>query len=391
MKKGKALEGIRVLDLSSHLAGPFCAMQLGDLGAEVIKIEPPNGDLSRVRVVPQAKGQAPYFLCTNRNKKGMSLNFKNKEAREIFYKLVKVSDVIIENYRPGISQKLGVDYETLKKINPRIVYASITGFGQTGPYSTSPSFDVIAQAMGGMMHLSAIDGSPVRTAGSIGDTIPALFTSIAILGALYYSRNTGIGQFIDVSQVHSITACMPIIVQNYLITKEEEEGAELKFPLNTFRGVFKTSDGYVAIAALYQFMDVLVKIVGDEVPEVIEEWSEHSALMQQGYKNVINWLSIKTNQELDTLLSGKIPYGPVMSLSQIVSDPQAIERKMFVDVDHPLGFRYKTVSSPMNLSETPVKMERVPPVFNQDTEEILSNLLGYGDEEIKELKKAQVL
>jgi len=388
----KALEGIRVLDLSSHLSGPFCTMQLGDLGAEVIKIEPPSGDHSRLNVTSaHTKGQAPYFLSANRNKKDIMLNLKTKEALEIFYKLASLSDVIVENYRPGIAQKLGVDYESVNKINPKIVYASITGFGQTGPYRSRPSFDVIAQAMGGMMHLSGWGGPPVRTAGSIGDTIPALYAAIAILGALHYARSTGKGQYIDVSQVHSITACMPILVQNYLITKEEAEGAELKFPMQTLRGIYKTKDGYITIAALYQFMDTLVKIIGREVPEISNEWIENMALSREGYDKIINWLKNKTNEELETILQENIPYGPVLKLSEIVDDPQAIEREMFVDVEHTLGFTYKMISSPMKLTETPTILERVPPTIGQDTDEILSKLLGYSEEEIAELKKAQAI
>ena len=388
----KALEGIRVLDLSSHLAGPFCTMQLGDLGAEIIKIEPPSGDLSRLNVTSaHTKGQAPYFLSANRNKKDIMLNLKTKEALEIFAKLVSLSDVIVENYRPGIAQKLGVGYESVKKINPKIVYASITGFGQTGPYSSRPSFDVIAQAMGGMMHLSGWGGPPVRAAGSIGDTIPAFYTTIAILGALHYAKNTGKGQYIDVSQVHSITACMPILVQNYLITQEEVEGAELKFPMQTLRGVFRTKDGYVAIAALYQFMDALVEIIGREVQEISNEWNKENTLSREGYDKIINWLKTKSNNELETILQGKIPYGPVLKLSEIVDDPQAIEREMFVDVEHSLGFTYKMISSPMKLTETPTTLERVPPTLGQDTEEILSKILGYSKEEIAQLKQAQAV
>lgn len=388
----KALEGIRVLDLSSHLSGPFCTMQLGDLGAEVIKIEAPFGDPSRINVsTPQTKGQAPYFLSTNRNKEGIVLNLKTKEALEIFYELVKVSDVIVENYRPGVAKQLGVDYESVKKFNPKIVYASITGFGQTGPYKFRPSFDVIAQAMGGMMHLSSSGGTPVQTAGSIGDTIPALFATIGILGALLHVRNSGTGQYIDVSQVHSITAVMPIIVQNFLITQKEVEGAELRFPLLNFRGVFKTKDGYVAIAALYQFMEHFVKIVGVELPELSQEWSENTALSREGYDKLTTWLKSKTNNEVETMLQGKIPYGPVMKLSELVTDPQAIEREMFVNLEHPLGFNYKTISSPMKLSTTPTTIDKIPPTLGQHTTEVLTHLLGDSVEKIEKLKQAQAI
>ncbi len=383
----KALEGVRVIDLSNHLAGPFCAMQLGDLGAEVIKIEPPTGDLSRTRATDQTKGQAPYYLSANRNKQGMVLNLKNPEALETLYKLVKISDVLIENYRPGVSQKLGVDYDTVKRVNPKIIYASITGFGLTGPYSPRPSFDGIAQAMGGMMSLTGGGGTPIRTAGSIGDTIPGLYTAIAVLGALYHARNTGEGQHIDISQAHSITASMPIPVQTYLVTRTEEEPGP-RFPLKTLSGVYPTSDGYVAIAALYQFMDTLVEIVGADDPSVSAEWRNTKSLSRDGHGRILDWLKTKTNKEVEAVFLGKIPYGPVMKLSEILSDPQAVHRQVFVDVEHPLGFTYKTTSSPMRLSVTPATIERAPPSLGQDTATILSLLLGLSDEEITRIMKA---
>ena len=384
----KALEDVRVLDLSSHLAGPFCTMQLADLGAEVIKIEPPRGDLSRSNVTPGAKGQASYFLSVNRNKKGMVLNLKTKEALNIFFELVKISDVLVENYRPSVAQKLGIDYKRVIKVNPQIVYASISGFGQTGPYSQRPSFDLIAQSMSGMINLSNPGIKPRWTAGSIGDTIPALFATVAILGALHYARETGQGQYIDISQVHSMTASMPIPVQTYLITKKEQDDTPVEFPRRSLKFIYQTKDGYISLAALYHFAEAFLEIVGREIPKVLESWEENMAVTQEAHDMIINWFKTKTNEEVDALLTeGKIPFSQVYRLSQLCKDPQAIERGMFVEVEHPLGFTYKITTSPMKMSETPPTMELPPPLFGQDTEEVLSTLLGYSKDKIAELKK----
>ena len=384
----KALEDVRVTDLSSHLAGPFCTLQLADMGAEVIKIEPPNGDLSRLSANPISKGQSPYFLSTNRNKKGMSLNLKMQEAKDVLYELVKKSDIVVENYRPGVAEKLGVDYETIKAINPRIVYASISGFGQEGPYSRRPAFDLIAQSMSGMIRLSNLGREPGWVAGSIGDTVPALYAAVAILGALHYARKTGQGQYIDISQVHSMTAVMPIPVQTYLVTGKELDDTPRAWPRRSLKHIYKTKDGYISLSALFHFCQVFVKMVGKEVPKVAESWEENMAVTEECHEWIIDWFTTKTNKEADTLLTeAKIPFSQVYGLSNLVNDPQAAVRGMFTEVDHPLGFRYKTTTSPMKMSETPIVIERAPPVFGQDSEEVLSKILGYSSKKISELRK----
>jgi crotonobetainyl-CoA:carnitine CoA-transferase CaiB-like acyl-CoA transferase len=367
-------------------------MQLADLGAEVIKIESPRGDLSRSRKSPLVKGRAPYFLGVNRNKKGIVLNLKTQEALNVFLELVKISDVIVENFRPGVVQSLGVDYEAVRKVNPQIIYASLSGFGQTGPYIKRPSFDLIAQSMSGMISLSNPETEPIWTAGSIGDTIPALFTSTAILGALHYARKTGKGQYIDVSQVHSLTASMPIPVQTYLITGKEEDDIPVEFPKINLKAIYKTKDGYISVAALYHFLEAFVSIVGRDFPKVLESWGETKAITQEAYDLITKWFKDKTNSEVDKLLTkGKIPFSQVYSLSQLSEDPQAIERGMFVEYEHAQGFRYKVISSPMKMTETNPTMSRNPPLLGENTEEVLSTLLDYNQEKITELKKKNAI
>jgi crotonobetainyl-CoA:carnitine CoA-transferase CaiB-like acyl-CoA transferase len=381
-----------VLDLSSHLAGPFCTMQLADLGAEVIKIESPRGDLSRSRMSSLIKGQAPYFLAVNRNKKGIVLNLKTREALEIFFELVKISDIVVENYRPGVVKNLSVDYETVSKVNPKIVYASISGFGQTGPYRNRPSFDLMAQSMSGMINLSNPEKEPIWTAGSIGDTIPALYTTVAILSALHYARTTGKGQYIDVSQVHSLTASMPIPVQTYLITGLEDDDTPRGFPKINLKAIYKTVDGYVSVSALYHFLGTFLAIVGKDFPNVLESWTENKSLTKETHNMVIEWFKNKTNNEVDYLLSqGNIPFSIVYSLPKLEEDPHAKERSMFVEYEHPLGFKYKIITSPMKMTETNPTMVRNPPLLGENTEEVLSNLLGYDHKKINELREKNAI
>lgn len=362
-------------------------MQLADLGAEVIKIESPRGDLSRSRMSSLIKGQAPYFLAVNRNKKGIVLNLKTQEALEVFFELVKISDVVVENYRPGVVLNLGVDYETVTRVNPKIVYASISGYGQTGPYKYRPSFDLMAQSMSGMISLSNPDEEPIWTAGSIGDTIPALYTTIAILSAIHYARKTGRGQYIDISQVHSLTASMPIPVQTFLITGKEDDDTPRGFPKINLKAIYKTMDGYVSVSALYHFLETFLSIVGKDFPEVSESWAENKSLTKEGHDMVIEWFKNKTNTEVDYLLSqGNIPFSQVYSLSQLEEDPQAKERSMFAEYKHPLGFRYKIITSPMKMTETNPTMVRSPPLLGENTEEVLTNLLGYDDKKLDELR-----
>lgn len=394
----KALEGIRILDLTAHLSGPFCSLQLADLGAEVIKIEPPRGDPTRMRGVAEAKGESPYFLSVNRNKKSMVLNLKTRKGLEIFKELVKKSDVIIENFRPGVTDRLEICYEKMKTINPKIVYASISGFGQTGPYSRRTSFDQVAQAMSGMMHLSGYGGPPSSTAGSISDTIPALYTAVAILAALRYASITGIGQYIDVAQVHSTTAAMPIPVQRYLITKEEffrsnpNPGAEKRFPMKELRATYKTEDGYISINTLFQFMDDFIKLLGEDIPTLSDEWKRNKYISKEVHALIVEWIERRTTEEVEAILQkGSIPYGKVFTLSELVNDPHAITRGMFVEIEHPKGFSYTTVSSPIKMTETTTAIEMLPPMLGQHTNEILSDLLGYSEEELVRLKKEKVI
>jgi crotonobetainyl-CoA:carnitine CoA-transferase CaiB-like acyl-CoA transferase len=363
-------------------------MQLADMGAEVIKIESPRGDLSRSRMSSLIKGQAPYFLAVNRNKKGIVLNLKTQEALEIFFELVKISDIVVENYRPGVVQNLGVDYETVRKVNPKIVYASISGFGQTGPYRNRPSFDLMAQSMSGMISLSNPENEPIWTAGSIGDTIPALYATVAILSALHYARKTGKGQYIDVSQVHSLTAAMPIPVQTYLITEKEDDDTPRGFPKINLKAIYKTIDGYVSVSALYHFLETFLEIVGKDIPKVLESWFENKSLTEETHNMVVEWFNNKTNAEVDHLLSqGNIPFSQVYSLSQLREDPQAKERDMFMEYEHPLGFKYWIITSPIKMTETNPTMVGNPPLLGENTDEVLSKILGYDHEKIKGLRE----
>jgi CoA:oxalate CoA-transferase len=398
MKMKKALEDLRILDFTAHLAGPFCTMQLADLGAEVLKIEPPSGDRTRSRGVDEARGESPYFLSVNRNKKGMVLNLKNEKGLKILQELVKISDVVVENYRPGVTKRLGIDYETLKEINPKLVYASISGFGQTGPYRKRTSFDQVAQAMSGMMHLSGYGGPPSSTAGSISDIIPALYTAISILAAVHFAMKTGLGQYIDVAQVHSTTAAMPIPLQNFLITNQEfwrynpNPGTDKIYPMNELRATYQTKDGYISINTLFQFMDIFTELLAQYIPGILDEWKRDGCISRETHERIVEYIKSKTSDEMESILDrGSIPYGRVYTLPELVNDPQVIAREMFVNIEHSLGLSYKTVSSPMKMSLTPTIVERPPPLLGQHSKEILIDLLGYTEEEHERLREDGVI
>jgi crotonobetainyl-CoA:carnitine CoA-transferase CaiB-like acyl-CoA transferase len=384
----RALENVRVLDLTAHLAGPFTTMLLADMGAEVIKIERHGtGDPSRL-VEPKVQGQSSYFLFHNRNKKGIVIDLKEEKGLKIFKDFAKISDVVVENFRPGVMGRLGLDYETLKKINPRIIYASISGFGQHGPYIKRPSFDIIAQAISGWMHLTSLEPrgprsmptfQPVTVAGSPGDTIPGLYTACAILAALYFRELTGVGQRIDVAQMDCMITMNAHRFTPYLLTGKTAEERS-KEPILELHGIYKAKDGYVVIRARHRDLKTLADILDTEENELLPP----SPFLDK-------WVGDKTREEVVSILAEKLPCAPVLREDEVVRDPNVEERKMIVEMNHPLGFTYRTMATPIKFSETPVRVKSVPPLLGQHTEEILSTILGYSSEYIAELKEKGVI
>ena len=378
----KALENIRVIDLTAVWFGPFCTMLLADMGAEVIKIEPPWGEMTRFRP-PLINGASPNFTYFNRNKKGMTLNLKSEKGVAIFKELVKIGDVVVENYSPRtMEREFGLGYDTLREVNPKIIYASLSGYGQSGPYSQRPSFDIIGQAMSGLMYLTGEradpEGPPILTSEAPGDLTPALFAAFSILTALFHRERTGIGQRIDVAQVDCMISVIPSLV-TYALTGLTRQELRKRDNIPGVYDVFKARDGHVVIAApMGHFLDILKNIIGIkdiESRQVIDDW-----------------VKTKTVEEVvDTLADARVPVAPVHRMDEVFQDPQILAREMIVEIEHPQAGMVKMPNFPVKFSETPGEVATPAPLLGQHNEEILAELLGYNREEVDKLKEEGIL
>lgn len=373
-----ALSNVRVLDLTHAMAGPMCTMFLAGMDAEVLKIEPPWGEMTRF-FPPLVKGVSPLFAYLDRNKKGLTLNLKKEKAVEIFKELVKRSDVVVENFSAGVMDRLGLGYEVLSSINPGIIMVSITGFGQTGPYSTRLSFDPIAQAMSGFMILTGQEAEPpsgpVQVAEAIGDSVPAMQAVIGILAALYSRQFTGRGQHIDLAQVDSLVSIFPSV------TFRSMAGITFRDALNKYRvgpsGLYRAKDGYVAVTAPEgDIQDRLLKLMGE------------TSFEMQTFRE---WVENRSVEEVTRLLvEARIPVGPVQDLNQVIADPHIQAREMVVEVDCPGVGKVKMPGFPIKFSTTPGTLQRSAPLLGQHNEEVLVSLLGYSKEDVARLKQEQV-
>ena len=366
------LDDITVVDLTHVQAGPMCTMFLSCMGANVIKIEPPWGEMLRGR---ESHDMRPTFAYFNRNKKGITLNLKSEKGRKIFTQLVEKANVVVENFSPGTMDRLGFGYENLQKIKSDIIYASISGFGHSGPYSNCGSFDLIAQAMCGIMSITGEPvGHPIRVHYYIGDSVTALFGTIAILGAIRFRDSTGEGQFIDVAQFDCMVSILSSIVSQMNKRGEEEEQ-------QGFRGIYdavKALDGYVAIAAMRdRFLDPLAKIMGiDKIEgrDEIEEWAQ---------KNTVKEI-------VDELVNAEIPCAPVLNIEQVIKDPQFNARGIPVQVDQEGFGVLKLLDFAPKFSSVKPKVDEQAPTLGRHNEEILG-WLGYSEVEIEALKQEKVI
>ena len=375
----QALEGIRVLDLTHVQAGPIVTLYMAGMGAEVIKVEPLWGEMSRM-TPPMIKGQSPYFLYLNRGKKDITLNLKEEEGLEIFKELVKKSDVVIENFSAGTMDRMGLGWDVLRELNPGIIYASICGFGHTGPWKDRRSFDPIAQATSGYMWLNRDDlneqGPPILASEAIADTIPGFTCLIGILAALNYRNRTGRGQRVDVAQMDSMIAVMRSF-SFWTLADTTFRRAARKHRIGV-SGLHQTSDGYVMFSLpagriTDWFMELLE--VDELLPEVVDEW-----------------VSEKTTDEVVELLEeAGVPVGPVLNLEEVLENPQAEAREMFVKVDHPAAGKMTQPGFPIKFSETKGDLSKPSPLLGEHTEEVLSGLLGFSDERIKKLKNSGIV
>ncbi len=391
-----SLENIKVLDLTRVLAGPYATMILGDLGADIIKLEMPViGDDAR-HFGPYMNEESAYFMSLNRNKRSLTLNLKAEKGKELFRELVKEVDVVVENFRPGTMEKLGLGYEDLKKINPKLVYAASSGYGHTGPYSKRAAYDAVVQAMGGLMSITGQEGGePTRVGTSIGDITAGLFTTIGILAALNSRNETGKGQKVDVAMLDCQVAILENAIARYVVTGEAPKPGGNKHPSIVPFEPFETVDGQVMVAA---GNDVLwanfCKAIGKESLANDERFATNP-LRDENYDElrplIAEPMKTKTTQEWQDILDAAgVPNGPINTIDKVLADPQVIAREMIREIDHPVSGKIKVPGIPIKMSDTPGDIRMTSPLLGQHTDEILKELLNYDDEKIEELKKEDI-
>jgi CoA:oxalate CoA-transferase len=393
------LDGIRVIDLTQVLFGPFATMLLGDMGAEIIKIERPGvGDIARGNG-PVINGVSTYFLSLNRGKKSVTLDLSQGAGVEVFLKLVGTADVLVENFKPGTMAKLGLDYEKVRAVNPGIIYVSGSGYGQYGPYAEKPAFDVVVQAMGGVMSITGEEGGPpVRPGVSYGDIAAGLFLCIAMLAALEERHKSGLGQYIDISMLDCQVTVQENAFVRYLNTGEIPRALGTRHPVMTPFQAFPTRDGYIAVALRGGFKDQwpLFCAAIDRV-DIIDDPRFHDGWARtQNYKAlepILNSvMKTRTTREwIEALEQASIPCGPVNDIARVAADPQIAARDMIISLHHPEAGDLKVVNSPFKFSRTPCKAERISPELGEHTQEVLDQLLGMTSEEIARLKDSGVI
>jgi crotonobetainyl-CoA:carnitine CoA-transferase CaiB-like acyl-CoA transferase len=385
-----ALSGLRVIDLTRVLAGPFCTMMLADMGAEVIKVEEPGkGDDSR-HFAPFRNGESAYYMNLNRNKKGVTLNLK--KGRDIFIELVKTADVLVENYRPGTMDRLGLGYETLKKINPRLVYGAVSGFGDTGPYRLRPGYDIIGQAMGGLMSTTGWPGGePTRTGTAMGDVLAGLSVTIGILAALRHRDQTGCGQKVDVALVDSVVASLEVITQIYLTDGHIPERIGNRYESTYPYDSFKANDGDVVIgAANDKLWQLVCQVIEQPDLQNDERFDTNHKRVQRHaeIKPIIEaWTKTHSVDEIvDRMLAAGVPVAPINTIDRLVTDPHiAVAREMFVDVEHPKAGVLKLTGAHIKLTETPPAIRTPSPELGQHNGEVFGSLLGMVSSDIEKL------
>jgi crotonobetainyl-CoA:carnitine CoA-transferase CaiB-like acyl-CoA transferase len=384
------LAGIEVVDLTQALAGPYCAMMLADLGAHVIKVEPFDGDHARQQqpFMPDdtARHYGGYFGSVNRNKQSLALDLKHPAGREVLERLVRRADVLVENFRVGVMERLGLGYERLRELNPRLVYGCIRGFGdpRTGasPYAQWPAFDIVAQAMGGIMGITGPDAEhPVKIGPGVGDIFPASLLAFGILAAVRHAERTGEGQFVDVGMYDGILALCERIVYQHAYTGTAPQPQGNTHPLLVPFDIFPTRDGWVTIAAPRdaQWAE-LARILGRadlaEHPD-FKENNVRIARAAEVRRLIGDWTQVRSTAQVMAALGGRVPAGPVQSAADIAADPHVAARTMHVSLEHPGSTRQGTYAgTPVKFTRTQPDPPRRAPLLGEHTEQVLQEL-GY--------------
>ncbi|MBI4551148.1 MAG: CoA transferase [Candidatus Latescibacteria bacterium] len=399
----KALDGLRVLDLTRVYAGPYCTMVLADMGAEVIKVENPAGGDDTRRIGPYKDHQpgeerSGYFAMLNRNKYGVTLNLKHPTAIDLFIRLVTQADVVVENYAPGTMQKFGLGWEVLQQANPRVILASISGYGQTGPLSARPSYDGNAQALSGLMSLiGAPDGPPMRVNPAIGDSSAAIHAAFGILCAVYARERTGRGQWVDVAQLDAVFSIMESAVVNYTLAGNVLGRVGSRHQDVCVYDVFRCRDGYVYLGAykphhwgnLCRLLDRPGWVTDPRTATNDQRLAHYEGLI----KPVIEaWAAHHDADALVTLLDAEsIPCAKVQTVDQAVHHPQLRARDMVVPVAHPVMGRIELPGITCKLSDTPGGVDRPPPLLGEHNAEVYGRLLGLTADELVALRRDGVI
>jgi crotonobetainyl-CoA:carnitine CoA-transferase CaiB-like acyl-CoA transferase len=391
-----ALDGIRVIDQTQVMAGPSCSMLLADMGADVIKVEPPAGEASRTQGHQLAPGVSAAFVAINRNKRGMTLDLKQPDGVAVLKKLVGTADILVENYRPGVAKRLGVDYETLKPLNPRLIYCSISGFGQTGPYASRGGYDLIAQGMSGIMSVTGHPGgAPVKVGIPITDLGAGLFATFGILCALRARRVTGRGQFVDTSLFEAGLALSVWEATEYWLTGRTPQPMGSAHRMNAPYQALRASDGYFTVGAandkLWPLFCALIgrdELVRDERFETVALRVQHRPALQEEIEKAT--VHHPRAHWLERCEAAGIPAGPIYSVPEALADPHARARGMVQELTHPVAGRVKVLGNPVKMSATPPVMRKAAPQLGEDTAAILAEL-GYDEAQIAALKAKRVV
>jgi crotonobetainyl-CoA:carnitine CoA-transferase CaiB-like acyl-CoA transferase len=391
------LEGLKVLDFTRVLAGPFATMILGDLGAEVIKAEPLNGDEARTWPPILEKGESGYFLSLNRNKKSMTLNLKDPRAKDIVYKLAAEVDIVIENFTPGVVKRLGIDYAAFTRQNPGLIYCSISGFGQHGPYRDKRAYDPIIQGMTGIMSITGDrDGSPVKIGIPITDLVAALYAVIAIQSAYIHKTKSGRGQYLDIALYDSMVSMLTIMAMQFFATQQDPGRWGLDHIHRVPAKAFETKDGhYVQVAATNEVMyPKFCELL--ELTELINDPRFNTNAKRVANRDEImplfeKKMRTKTADEwLQMFEEAKLPCGPILNFSEVFTDKNVLERDMLFTLEHPVEGLIKQLGFPFKFSQTPAVAKLRPPLLGEHNEEILK-YLNYTDQDIELFHREKVI
>lgn len=389
-----ALENLKVLDLTRVLAGPFATMILGDLGADIIKVEMPvKGDDAR-HFGPYVNDESAYFISLNRNKRSITLNLKAEKGKELFLDMVKNVDVLVENYRPGTMEKLGLGYDVLKEVNPKLIYAAVSGYGQTGPFKEKAAYDAVVQAMGGIMSITGHD-EPTRVGTSVGDIVAGLYGAIGILAAVNTRNETGKGQMVDVAMLDSQVAILENAIARYVVSGEIPKPGGNRHPSIVPFEDFDTKDGKIMVAAGNDSLWAsYCKVIDRE--ELIEDQRFKTNPSRNDNYDCLRPIIAEamkertTDEWLELLDQAGVPNGPINTVDKVLDHPQVKARDMIVEIDHPVSGTLKVPGIPIKLSETPGKIKSTSPNLGEHRDEILKELLNYDEDKIKALEEEDI-